>query len=94
MRIIWSIPARNDLRGINDWLDREASPEFAVRTLAAIRYRAKVLEDFPRSGRPHLDGQRILRVYGTPYLIRYQVDDQRVEVVRVHHEHQAWQLED
>lgn len=93
MRIIWSVPARDDLRGINDWLMREASPEFALRTLAAIRYRAKVLEDFPHSERPYLDGQRILHVHGTPFLIRYQVDMEKVEVIRVHHERQNWQLE-
>jgi len=59
-KIDWAGPALDDLREIDGWLEREASPEFTLRTLTAIRYRAKVLEDFPRGGRPHRGGDRIL----------------------------------
>lgn len=88
----WTGPARSDLRAINDWLEREASPAFAARTLATIRYRAKFLEDFPRGGRPHRDGLRILRVFDTPYLIRYRLvtDREEVQILRIHHEREDW----
>ncbi len=46
-RIVWSIPALEDLRSIDDWLTREASSDYAVRVLAAIRFRAKFLQDLP-----------------------------------------------
>jgi len=93
MRVIWGKPALDDLRRINTWLKREASPEFAIKTLTAIRFRAKFLEDFPRVGRPFQGNQRILRALGTSYLIRYQIRSDVVEVVRVHHEREGWQLD-
>ncbi|VVT24379.1 conserved hypothetical protein [Sphingomonas sp. EC-HK361] len=93
MRLIWSAPALDDLRGIDDWLTREASAGVALRNLAAIRFRAKFLQDFPRGGRPLQNGQRVLVVYDTPYLIRYQIIDRVVSVVRVHHEREGWLLD-
>lgn len=83
MRVIWSIPARDDLRDIDEWLTREARPGTAVRILSAIRLRSKFPEDFPRGGRPHRNETRILRVLGTPYLLRYRIVDRVVEVLRV-----------
>ncbi|WP_093334118.1 type II toxin-antitoxin system RelE/ParE family toxin [Sphingomonas rubra] len=91
-RIVWSAPAVDDLRGIDDWLTRNADPEHAVQALEAVRRCAAWLVDFPRGGRPHRDGARVLRIYGTPYLIRYIVTDDRVEVLRVHHERENWHV--
>ncbi|MEH3035025.1 MAG: type II toxin-antitoxin system RelE/ParE family toxin [Sphingomonas adhaesiva] len=89
----WSIAARDDLRDIDAWLEREASPQFAIVTLASIRERASFLARFPRGGRPHADGTRILRVLGTPYLIHYQLGPGRqVDVLRVYHEREDWQI--
>jgi len=93
MRIIWSPPALDDLRGIDDWLTREATPDFAVRTLVTIRHRVRILENFPRAGRPIERDHRILRVYGTPYLIRYRIANPVAEIVRIHHERENWQLD-
>jgi plasmid stabilization system protein ParE len=88
--IIWSRPALEDLRRINDWLTRDAEPDHAIRTLAAIRRRAEFLEQFPHGGRPLRDGVRVLLVYETPYLIRYRIATSRVDVLRVHHERENW----
>lgn len=65
--VIWSAPSLEDVRSIESWLERAASPDFAIRTLT-----------------------RILRVLGTPYLIHYQISNQEVEVLRVHHEREDW----
>jgi plasmid stabilization system protein ParE len=92
MRIIWSPLARDDVSAINGWLTREASPAVALRTLTAIRDRARFLENFPRGGRPHHHGHRILRIFDTPYLLRYRIRDEAVEVIRVHHEREDWQI--
>ncbi len=93
MRIAWTLPALDDIRDIDDWLTKEATPTIALRTLAAIRYRARFLEDFPHGGRPLGGGNRVLRVYDTPYLIRYRIRHDMVEVIRVHHEREDWQLQ-
>ena len=91
-RIVWSIPALEDLRSIDDWLTREASSDYAVRVLAAIRFRAKFLQDFPHGGRPYRDGTRVLRVFETPYLIHYRLIGEGAEVIRVYHERENWQV--
>lgn len=92
-RIDWTGPALNDLRVIDDWLTREATPDLAVRILSAIRTRSHFLVDFPHGGRPYREGRRILRVLGTPYLIQYRILDDVVQVLRVHHEREDWLLE-
>ncbi|OYY76660.1 MAG: hypothetical protein B7Y43_14085 [Sphingomonas sp. 28-62-20] len=92
-RIIWTVPARGDLRNISDWLERETNPAYATRILATIRARSKFLADFPRGGRPYRDQTRILRVLGTPYLIRYRIQEGVVQVLRVHHEREDWFVE-
>lgn len=92
-RVIWSTPALDDLRGIDDWLTREADPDYAARILATVRYRANWLIDFPRGGRPYKDAARILRITETPYLDRYVVNGDQVEVLRVHHERENWHVE-
>lgn len=92
-RIIWTVPARDDLRKVSDWLEREASPDFSVRTLKAIRQRARFLENFPKGGRPYRDETRLLRVLGTPYLMRYRISGGVVQILRVHHEREDWFVE-
>ena len=91
MRLIrWTLSARADLRSIDAWLDREATSDIAVTTLVAIRERADFLLRFPHGGRPLPDGTRILRVFRTPYLIRYRLSGDHTEVLRVHHEREDW----
>lgn len=91
MRIVWSILAREDLRIIDEGLLREASPEISVRILSAIAARATFLANFPHGGRPYRNGQCVLRVYDTRYLIRHRIRGEDVEVIRVHHEREDWQ---
>jgi len=91
--ISWTLPALEDLRAIDRWLERNRTPRYAAMTIASIRYRAKFLEDFPHGGRPHHDGIRILRVIETPYLIRYRIVADVVQVLRVHHEREDWSIE-
>jgi toxin ParE1/3/4 len=93
MRLIWSRPARDDLRSINNWLVDHERHQVSVRMLVAVRKRAQFLADFPYGGRPFRSGHRILRVHGTPYLIRYRIRGGCAEIIRVHHEREDWQLE-
>ncbi|KQR80467.1 type II toxin-antitoxin system RelE/ParE family toxin [Sphingomonas sp. Leaf343] len=90
MRVNWTTPALHDLREIDTWLLREASGNVAVEVLTTIRERASALANFPQIGRPHADGHRILKVGHTPYLIRYRLVPEGVDVLRVHHERQNW----
>jgi toxin ParE1/3/4 len=89
----WTPPATEDLWAIDDWLTENASPDIALATLAAIHHRARFLEDFPRGGRPAGDGTRVLRVINSPHLIIYRLAGENVEVLRIRHESEDWQIE-
>jgi plasmid stabilization system protein ParE len=91
--ISWTGPALTDLRNIDAWLDDVASPAVAERILSAIHRRARFLENFPHGGRPSQNGNRVLLVFGTPYLILYRIVGGHVQVLRVHHEREDWLIE-
>ena len=94
IRLSWAVPALADLRRIDAWLEGETSPEIAIRTLATIRARSKFLMDFPRGGPPLVSKDyRIFRVHDTPYLIAYRIAADHVEILRIFHEREDWQLE-
>ncbi len=91
--LIWTVPARDDVRRIDAWLDENATPGSAVATLTAIYRRAAFLANFPRSGRPLKSGLRVLRVLDTPHVILYRATEPEVLVLRVHHEREDWLVE-
>ena len=90
----WTGPALAVLRRIDTWLEKEASPELAIRILGKIRERSKFLADFPRGGRPMMSKEyRVLRVHDTPYLLAYRITETKCEILRVFHEREDWHLE-
>ena len=92
-KLIWTTPARNDLRRINAWLTERASPAIALRSLVEIRTRARFLENFPHGGRPVLDRDfRVLRVHDTSYLIVYRLNGPNIDLLRIAHEREDWQV--
>jgi toxin ParE1/3/4 len=92
--IVWTSSAIADLVRIDGWLEHEANPEVAVRTLRAIRERADFLAQFPQGGRSVTSrGFRVLRVQGTPYLLLYRETAGGIDILRVQHERQDWMTE-
>ena len=89
----WTAPALADLRAIDHWLEENASPEIALRTLATIRFRAGFLENFPHAGRPLGESMRALRVRDTPYLLLYRLLGEQLDVLRIRHEREDWLVE-
>lgn len=89
----WTGPATEDLWAIDGWLEENASGEIALATLAAIRFRADFLLDFPHGGRPIGEGIRVLRVIDTPHLIFYQISGDTVEILRIRREREDWFVE-
>jgi toxin ParE1/3/4 len=92
-KVVWTVAARGNLRGIDRWLEREATPAIAIAALATIRARSHFLVDFPHGRRPLKDGTRILRVLGTAYPIRHQISDDAITMLRVHHEREDWAVD-
>lgn len=92
-KITWSQASRNDLVRIDTWLERERSPEYALRTLLSIRARIRFIESFPHGGAPVSEALRKLRVPNTGFIILYRLEREGTEIVRVFHEREDWQNE-
>jgi plasmid stabilization system protein ParE len=81
MKVIIRESAEADLDQIAEWIAQD-SPDAAARMVATIRDRINFLEtdELAHMGRPGLvEGTRELLEY--PYIIIYQVHDERREVV-------------
>ena len=88
----WTQPATDDLWSIDDWRTETPpvkSPWPHLRRSIAARF----LENFPRGGRPTGGGNRILRVINSPHLIIYRIIGEKVEILRIRHESEDWQIE-
>jgi len=94
MRVIIRESAEADLDHIAEWIAKD-SPSAAARLVATIRDRISVLEtdELAHMGRPGLvAGTRELIEY--PYIIVYQVHEDRSEVVVLSIVHGARERED
>lgn len=90
MRLVWDSFALADRRAIYDHIEPE-DPRAAVRIDERLSGAVTRLNDFPHSGRPgRVDGTRELDVGGTPYIVAYRVEPDRVRLLRVLHGAQRW----
>ena len=83
--IRWTEPAIRDLAEIRAWIaaDEQATAERGAR---AIKEAVDRLETLPRRGRPgRVVGTRELVLAGWPWIVVYEVADERVTVLRVLH---------
>jgi plasmid stabilization system protein ParE len=68
VKLVWTEPARQDLREIFTYIAEE-NPNAARRLLAEIKERAILLQDNPQIGRAgRVDGTRELVITGTQYI--------------------------
>lgn len=90
MRLIWSRRALDGLLEIQQRLDG-AGPGAGARAAERILAAVDRLHDFPRLGRTFgASGARLLPVAGTPFLIRYDLGPDRIEIVDVFHGGRPW----
>lgn len=81
--LIWARKAQADLAEIRAYIASD-NPEAADRIADQIRLAAELLLDFPRKGRPAKRGFRLI-IARYPYLIRYRVRGDEIEIARVYH---------
>lgn len=81
--VIWSDEALANLELIVDYI-RQFDPRAADRMAARLIDASFRLRDFPNSGRPAGDGRRELPSV-PPYVIRYRVDGDTVQILRIRH---------
>ncbi|AEG00368.1 type II toxin-antitoxin system RelE/ParE family toxin [Methylomonas methanica] len=87
MKLVWTEPARQDLREIFTYIAEE-NPNAARRLLAEIKERAILLQDNPQIGR--VDGTRELVITGTQYNLPYRLKEQQIQILAVFHGARLW----
>ncbi|MDD2738435.1 MAG: type II toxin-antitoxin system RelE/ParE family toxin [Methylomonas lenta] len=90
MKLVWTEPARQDLREIFTYIAEE-NPNAARRLLAEIKERAILLQDNPQIGRAgRVDGTRELVITGTQYILPYRLKEQQIQILAVFHGARLW----
>ena len=90
MKLVWTEPARQDLREIFTYIAEE-NPNAARRLLAEIKERAVLLQNNPELGRTgRVDGTRELVVAGTQYILPYRLKEQQIQILAVFHGARLW----
>ncbi len=90
MRVRWLRTALANLSAEAEYIARD-SPRAAAATVSAIAKAVSQLEHNPSLGRSgRVAGTRELVVPGTPYIVPYRVQRERVEILRVLHGARKW----
>ena len=90
MRVAWLARATANLLRHADYIARD-NPQAAEKMMQAVHRSVLRLVDFPHSGRPgRSPGTRELVVPGTPFILPYRVEPDRVVILRVMHGRQRW----
>ena len=90
MRVRWTTDAADDLERICDYiaLDR---PDSARRVAQTVLERIRTLETFPRLGRPgRVNGTREIAFPPLPFVAVYEVQEERIVILRILHGAQRW----
>jgi len=91
MRVHWSEPSLFDLQSISTYIEAANGLHTANRITRVIYDSAQSLKTMPNRGRSgRLAGTRELLVPRLPYIIVYQVSQDRVSIVRILHGAQRW----
>lgn len=85
VEIVWSALARSRLKEIRAFIARD-KPEAAERLATRIVAMVEALRNHPRMGRVGADpGIRELVIGGTPYIVLYNVEGQRITISTIWH---------
>jgi len=84
VRVVWTDPALDELERAYDYLF-DLNPRAAASVADALRAAGEGLGHFPRRGR-RVPGTNMREwITGYNYVIRYQIFDDVVEILRVRH---------
>lgn len=89
MELVWTHPARADLRAIVDWIAAD-NPDAALDLVTEIERRVDALPAQPGLGRPgRVDGTRELVVHPN-YVVIYDTQPASLRILRVLHAARRW----
>lgn len=90
MKIVWTEPARQDLRDIFLYIAEE-NPNTARVLLSEIKKRAILLQDNPFIGRiGRIAETRELVITGSQYILPYRVRENQIQILAVFHAARQW----
>jgi toxin ParE1/3/4 len=93
VRLVWTREAVRDLVEAREYVAKD-NPSAAASLASRILLAARKLADHPEMGRRgRLAGTRELVIAGTPYLIPYRVQADRIELLRVLHGRRRYPME-
>ena len=94
MKVNWSDAAEADLVAILLYVAAD-DEDAAFRLVDKLERAGNALAGFPRRGRPgRVQGTRELVVPRTRYLLVYEINDERLDIIRVMHGARAWPSND
>lgn len=84
--VIWSIPAKQDLKKIYDYIARD-SKYYAEKVSQDILERSEKLNEFPQIGRivPEIGEVNIREVLVYSYRLIYEISSDKIEVLALIH---------
>jgi len=93
--VIWSEPAKRDLRSIHDFIARD-SQHYAKKVTQDIREKTDVLDGLPKVGHkvPELNDEALRELSLYSYRIIYEIKSQGVFVLAVVHKRRDLKTED
>ena len=86
MKVTWTIHARERLFEIEDYITTQGSPKNAEQFIRRLIDRAKILADFPNSGRivPEYNSEEYRELIEAGYRIVYRVRKDEIEIETVY----------
>ena len=84
--VIWSIPARNDLKQIYDYIAKD-SRYYATNVLENVVSRAENLDEFPEIGRvvPEIGDKNVRELIIYSYRLIYELVSNDVQILAIIH---------
>jgi len=84
--VIWSIPARNDLKQIYDYIAKD-SKYYATNVVENIVSKAENLNEFPEIGRivPEISDEKVRELFIYSYRLIYEVVINDVQILAIIH---------
>ena len=93
--VIWSQPAKTDLRSIHDFIAHD-SLHYAKKVTQDTREKADILDQLPKLGKtvPEIRDEKVRELSLYSYRIIYEIKDQGVFVLAVVHKRKDFKVGD
>jgi len=85
----WSVPAKNDLKNIHDYIAHD-SKYYAIKVTQEFIEKSEGLTEFPQIGRtvPEIDNPNIRELIIYSYRLIYEITNKKIEILAIIHSKQ------